>query len=154
MSADDKPSILVRVSSLSFFVILAFGSLLWFSFSLIKLIYELLEIPVVISFDKGSMYMLGGGVAAILFSIGGVVQGVLEKKMSPKLESCLSKAIITSLVFMFGFPHISHYAVSSFLKSRNYLHCDEAGYGWLLYRKIYYTRDGAVCAELVKKDNA
>lgn len=151
MNSENNPSTLVRVSSVSFFMVLALGALVWFSYSFIKLISDLLATPPVISFDKGSMYMLGGGVAGILFSLGGTIQGIFRKKLSSKVESFFSKALIISLVLMFGFPHVCHFVVSSFIEKRNYMSCNEAGYSWFLYKKIYYTVDGVVCSELVRE---
>lgn len=95
------------------------------------------------------MYMLGGGICCLLLSIGGIMQGLLRVKLTAKLEGLFTKGVVGSLILMFGFPHLSHYAVANYTQQRSYVDCSDLTYRWLLYSKFYYTKSGVECGELV-----
>lgn len=148
---EQNSSIVVRFLSVGFFLIFALAALVWFILSMNVLISDLLREQPVISFDKGSMYMLGAGIGGLLFVTGGVLQGLLRKNLTPKSESFFAKSIIFSLILMFGLPHVTHYAVARYTHQKNYSICSDATYRWLLYSKVYYTKDSMVCDELAEQ---
>ena len=108
------------------------------------------DLPVV-SFDKGSAYMLGAGIGGLIIVIGGVMQGLLRKNLTPRAKTLFSRSLIFSMILMFGFPHIVHYAVTSYTQQENYQVCSDATYRWVLYSKFYFTKNNLVCSELVKQ---
>lgn len=151
MNDEQNPSTLVRLLSVGFFLVFALAALAWFIFSMSELISALLSDRPVVGFDKGSTYMLGAGIGGLLFVIGGVMQGLLRKKLTPKAESLFTKSLIFSLILMFGFPHIAHYVVASYTQHKNYRICSDATYRWILYSKFYYTKNNMACNELAEQ---
>lgn len=151
MGDEQNTSILVRFLSVAFFLVLALAALAWFIVSVSELVSDLLFGRSVVSFDKGAIYMLGAGLAGLLFAIGGVMQGLLRKNLTPKIEVLFTKALMFSLILMFGFPHVAHYVVASYTQQKNYRLCSDATYQWLLYSKLYYTSSSEACNELVKE---
>lgn len=151
MNDEQNPPILVRLLSVGFFLVFALAALAWFIFSASELISALLSGRPVVGFDKGSMYMLGAGIGGLLFVIGGVMQGLLRKNLTPKAEALFTKSLIFSLILMFGFPHTAHYVVVSYTQQKNYKICSHATYRWLLYSKFYYTKNSMVCNELAEQ---
>lgn len=151
MNDEQNPSILVWLLSVGFFLVFALAALAWFILSMSELISALLNSRPVVSFDKGSTYMLGAGIGGVLFVIGGVMQGLLRKNLAPKAEALFAKSLIFSLILMFGFPHITHYVVASYTQKKNYRICSDATYRWLLYSKFYYTKNSMVCNELTEQ---
>ncbi|VAW90479.1 hypothetical protein MNBD_GAMMA17-1731 [hydrothermal vent metagenome] len=151
MDGEQRPSTLARFISVAFFLILTLSSLTWFTVSIIGFISQFLLNDPVVEFDKGSMYMLGIGLGLLLLTIGGVMQGLLGKKLTPQKETLFTRGLVFSLIIMFGFPHLTHYVVANYAQQRNYSVCSDASYRWLLYSKFYYTKNGMACNKLVSK---
>ncbi len=151
MNDEQHPSILVRLLSIGFFLVFALAALAWFALSMSDLISALSSGRPVVSFDKGSAYMLGAGIGGLLFVIGGVMQGLLRKKLTPRAKTLFARSLIFSLILMFGFPHIAHYVVASYAQQENYKICSDATYRWFLYSKFYYTKNNLVCNELAEQ---
>lgn len=150
MNDEQQASLLVRILSLVFFILLTLGAFTWFAISAVGLISDLRMESPVIGFDKGSMYTLGCGLGLLSITIGGVLQGILKLDLTPKQISLFSRSIVASLILMIIVPQMAHYAVHKFAKNKNYSICENASYRWLIYTKIYYTKNIEACDELVK----
>lgn len=151
MGNDQQSSIIVRLSSVAFFLVFAVTALAWFTISITSLISQFTLNDPVVEFDKGSIYMFGGGLCCLLITAGGIMQGLLGKKLTFKLERLFTIGIVGSLILMFGVPHLTHYAVANYTQQRHYSVCSDVTYRWLLYSKFYYTKSDIDCAELVSK---
>lgn len=151
MNDNLHPSILIRLLSIGFFLVFALAALAWFFLSMNDLMTAFSSGLPVVSFDKGSTYMLGAGIGGLIIAIGGVVQGLLRKNLTPKAKTLFAKSLIFSLILMFGLPHIVHYAVTSYTQKEDYHLCNDATYRWVLYSKLYYTKNNMACNELVEQ---
>ena len=151
MNDELHPSILVRLLSIGFFLVFALSALVWFALSMKNLTTAFLSGLPVVGFDKGSTYMLGAGIGGLIIVVGGVAQGLLRKNLSASTKTLFSRGLIFSLILMFGFPHIVHYAVTSYTKNTNYHVCNDATYRWVLYSKFYYTKNNLTCNEFVEQ---
>lgn len=151
MNDELHPSILVRLLSIGFFLVFALAALAWFTLSMNDLASALLSGLPVVSFDKGSTYMLGAGIGGLVIVIGGVIQGLLRKTLTPRAKTMFARSLAFSLILMFGFPHVAHYAVTSYTQQENYQVCRDATYRWVLYSKFYYTKNNLACNELVEQ---
>ena len=151
MNEEQQSSLLVRILSAAFFIILTLGAFTWFSISITGLISQFHIESQVVEFDKGSMYMLGCGLGLLLLTIGGVMQGMFGLELTPKKQSLFSRGIVVSLVLMVFFPQLTHYAVDKYVQKHRYSICNDLSYRWLLYTKIYYTKNRVACNELVKE---
>jgi len=151
MKYEQLPSTLVRFLSVGFFLILTLSALAWFVVSIIGLAFQFRMNDAVVGFDKGSMYMLGAGLGLLLLTIGGVMQGLIGKELTPKQEALFAKGLISSLILMVTFPQLTHYIVANYAQKQNYIVCKNATYRWLLYSKIYYVKNETACIELVNE---
>jgi len=151
MGNDQQSSIIVRLLSVAFFLAFAVTALAWFTISITSLISQFTLNDPVVEFDKGSIYMLGGGLCCVLITAGGIMQGLLGKKLTFKLERLFTIGMAGSLILMFGVPHLTHYAVANYAQQRHYSVCSDVTYRWLLYSKIYYKKNEIVCNELVNE---
>ncbi|EKO3925209.1 hypothetical protein GCS56_002488 [Vibrio metschnikovii] len=151
MNEQPLASLLVRLLSLAFFMLLTFGAFFWFSVSSVNLISTLRTESQVIGFDKGAMYTLGCGLGLLAITVGGLMQGILKLKLTEKQHSFFSRSIVISLLLMVIYPQVAHYTVDSYLKSKQYSICDEVSYQWLIYSKLYYTKDNMACSNLIRE---
>ncbi len=151
MNDEQRPSLLSRILSVAFFSILTLAVLTWFIVSITELISQFRFKDPVIGFDKGSMYMLGCGLALLLLSAGGVIQGIMRVELTKKKENWFTRGIIISLILMVTFPQLTHYLVNNYADKQHYIICNDATYRWLLYKKIYYTKNKITCDKLVNE---
>jgi len=148
----NTPSLLTRLSGFSFFCLLTIACFTWFIWSAFNLISQIQDGSSVISFDKGSMYMLGAGIGLAILTLGGLYQGVMRLKFSTKQERVIRDGVIAGIIIMFVFPHVVHYPVSEIMKERNYYRCEKMSYRWLLYKKLIYTDTLRTCESLVREE--
>jgi hypothetical protein len=153
MNDELHPSVLVRLLSIGFFLVFALAALAWFALSMNDLATALSSGLSVVGFDKGSTYMLGAGIGGFIVVIGGVFQGLLRKNLTTRAKTLFARSLMFSLILMFGFPHIAHYAVNSYAEQENYQVCSDATYRWALYSKFYYTKNNLACSELVEQED-
>lgn len=151
MNDGQRPSLLARILSVSFFSILTLAALTWFFISITELISKFRLGDPVVGFDKGSMYMLGCGLGLLLLSIGGVMQGILGLELTRKMEALFTRGIVISLLLMFAFPQLTHYLVDEYAHKQHYSICSDVTYRWLLYGKFYYTESKIACDKLVNE---
>lgn len=154
MGENATPSLKTKIISLVFLASLAVGSFLWFGISIVSLYHQLNFHEAIVAFDKGAIYMLGVGVALLLLIGGGVLQGFLGRELDAAAEKIFKWGIIVSLVLTLALPHLVHFWVDHSAKTQKYEVCSEAGYQWLMYRKIYYVDSRDSCSRLVKEKAA
>ena len=144
MNKEQKPSLLIRLLSVTFFCILTSTSLTWFFISVYKLQQQLTTNSPIVTFDKGSMYMLGGG------TVGGVLQGIFNIELTEKRESLFKKLMVLNLLLIFILPQLSHYLLNRYINKQHYSIRNKATYHWFLYSKYYYTNNQVTCNQLLK----
>jgi hypothetical protein len=154
MGESATPSLKTKIMSLTFFVALAAGSFLWFGISIVSLFNQLHFHEAIVAFDKGSIYMLGVGVGLLLLIGGGVLQGFLGREPDAAAEKIFKWGMVISLTLMIALPQLVHYWVDHSAKTQKYEVCGEAGYQWLMYRKIYYADSRDSCSRLVQEKAA
>jgi hypothetical protein len=151
MNEEHQFSLIVRIGSVAFFLVLTLVAFAWFSISSIGLISQFHIENQVVGFDKGSMYMLGCGVGLLLLTIGGAMQGIFGLELTPKKQSFFTRGILISLVLMVTFPQLTHYLVEKYAQKHRYSICKDVSNKWLLYSKLYYTKTKLACNDLAKE---
>jgi len=154
MEESDTPPLKIKIISLIFFVVLAAGSFLWFGISIVSLYHQLHFHEAIVAFDKGAIYMLGVGFGLLLLIGGGVRQGFLGSEPDAAVEKTFKWGIVCSLTLTIALPQVVHYWVNHSAKAQKYEICREAGYQWLMYRKIYYADSRESCSRLVQEKAA
>ena len=127
------------------------AALFFFGYNTLYLIKALVEESRVISFDKGSVYLLGVGLGLGVVTYW-FIRDVMKKPASAAYNQKATRIAIGVIIIMVVLPHIVHYAVGHYLKPRGYVVCDEASYQWLYDRTIVYTANSNVCVELVAEE--
>jgi di/tricarboxylate transporter len=143
-------SIMTKVASFLFFVILTIASFWWFVASSYGTLHSLFYGNEVVYFSKGAMYSFGAGVVLLLLTLLGVYQNVKKNDLSKAQTKWATKIFVLSTVAMFVFPVVAHFTVNNFATKNGYFECKEMSYQWLLYKKIVYVNSQAVCTNLVK----
>lgn len=148
---EDRPltSTSKKLFSIAFLSILTLSSLAWFIISINLLVSQFHTSSPIIGFDKGSMYMLGIGFGLLFLTIGGVTQGLLQKKLTPRHEAFFTRALIINLLVTIAFPQLAHYTVARYAQKQGYNTCDDFTYRWLLYSKSYYTKHEIFCSKII-----
>lgn len=152
MTESAAPSLQTKIISLAFFVVLATGSLLWFGISIVGLYHQIHFHEAIVAFDKGAMYMLGVGVGLFLLVGGGVLQGLLGRELDAAAIKIFKWGMIFSLILTITLPQLVHYWVDHSAKTAKYEVCSEAGYQWLMYRKIYYADSRDSCSQFFQDE--
>ena len=150
MQDREKPSWFIRIFGPLIFIMGAIGALSWFFYRILSL-FEGLTSDVV-AFDKGSYYALGVGVGLLAIAFAGVQETWLGKPLTKKSTSIISKLAIAGVVLMLSVPHISHYALGSYLKKNGYAVCEEASHQWLFVRNIVYVQKMKECSKDMKNN--
>ncbi len=151
MNDEENPSLFTRIFGVLLFVSMAIFGPIWFFVSITASISALIDSQAVITFNKGAMYMLGGGISASFFSVGAVYFILYSRKVPEKIEPILIKGVIVGLLIMFIFPQIAHFSISKIIEKRKYIVCEAVSYRWLMYKNYAYTKSQEECAELVNQ---
>ncbi len=133
MANRDSP-LAIRIFTPIFFILSSLAALYWFFFRTFEIFITPLS-PVEV-FDKGSFYMLGVGVGLLILAIVTVQEGWLNKELSKKQSSFLTKVAILSVVLIFLTPQLMHYCANKYLAGKGYTVCDEASHQWLFVQDI------------------
>lgn len=149
MESATKPPMRTRILSFAFLLILTASFFLWFTLSSYWLVSDINNNSAAITFDKGSMYVLGGVLALLLLLFAAIYQGLFEKSLSKRFERMLTNLLIASIIIMFVFPHVVHHYVENIVERKQYHVCEQMTYQWLLYEKYYYTNTPETCRKLV-----
>ncbi len=139
----------IRIFGPLIFVFGAVGALLWFFYRVFFLLEEMGSTVVV--FDKGSYYALGVGIGLMAIAFAGVQETWLQKPLTKKSTSIISRLAIVGVVLTFTVPHVLHYVSNSYLKKNGYSVCEEASHQWLFIRDIAYIQTSIECDEDLKE---
>lgn len=139
----------IRILSVVFFVSFSVGSLAWFGSSLNDLVSDLMNMSNIITFDKGSMYMLGTGVGALSFSVAVIYSAIFQRKVSFSVEKLVIKIALISIVVMFVLPHAAHLLINNVISDNGYQECEPLSHRGLRYSKYVFTQDEETCINLV-----
>ncbi|MBU3068583.1 hypothetical protein KOI40_02065 [Aestuariicella sp. G3-2] len=112
-----QSSLVARVLSVAFFLLLTVAAFFWFVVSITELISQIHQNAPVIEFDKGAVTMLEIGLGLLLLTVGGMIQGLFGKDLTPKYESLFTKGIVVSILLVFLLPHAVHYGVSQYTQT-------------------------------------
>ena len=138
-----------RILSTLLFVLLPVACLVWFGSSLNNLVSDLMNMSNIITFDKGSMYMLGAGVGALSFSVIVVYSAIFQRKVSFSVEKLVIKIALISIVVMFVLPHAAHFLINNVISDNGYQECEPLSHRGLRYSKYVFTQDEEICINLV-----
>jgi hypothetical protein len=150
MEDTDNTSIMTKVASFLFFVILTIASFWWFIASSYDTLHSLFYGNEVVYFSKGAMYSLGAGIVLLLLTLLGVYQNVKKTDLSKSQTKLATKIFVLSTVAMFVFPIVADFSVNTIATQNGFFECKEMSYQWLLYKKIVYVNSQAVCTSLAK----
>jgi len=150
MEDTHNASIMTKIASFLFFVILTFASFWWFIASSYGTLHSLFYGNEVVYFSKGAMYSLGAGIVLLLLTLLGVYQNVKKTDLSKAQSKLATKVFVLSTVTMFVFPVVAHFSVNNLATKYGYFECKEMSYQWLLYKKIVYVNSQAACTNLAK----
>ena len=149
MDNEEKPGWAIRIFGPLFFIVLSIVAFVFLFYGLSSFFGSLSADLVVIM--KGSFYMLGGGAALLPVTFAAIQGSWLEKPLTQKQASALTKLGVGGLILMLTLPHVIHYAMASVLEGRGYSVCDAASHQWLHNRNIVYIRQPLECTKDVEK---
>ena len=143
--SDPKPSATVRYGGFLLFVALMLSAALWFSWSFISLISQLLNEAPAIYFNKGAMYMLGIaiGLLALVYAI--FLEVILQQQLTNKSSKIITRIAYIGIGVLIIFPQAIHFPIENHLLKRHYEICETAYNRWLMYREIAFTKDANTC---------
>lgn len=139
----------IRIFSVLLFVLLPIACLAWFGSSLNQLVSDLMNMRNIITFDKGSMYMLGAGVGILSFSVVVVYSAIYQRKVSFSVEKVVIKIALICLVVMFVLPQVAHFSINNVISDNGYQECEPLSHRGLRYNKYVFTQDEETCINLV-----
>lgn len=139
----------IRIFGVLLFVLFPIAGLVWFGSNIENLIFDLINMNNVITFDKGAMYVLGGGSGALSLSVAVVYTAIYQRKVSFSVEKVLIKIALIAVVVMFVFPQVAHLSVNQIINYNSYQECEPLSYRWMLYKKYVFTQDEETCINLV-----
>lgn len=150
MEKGDSPSLIDRIATPLFLLLLGATAMAWFVYRVCALFNN--ESSPIITFDKGSYYLLGAGVGLLSLAYMTIKQFWLKSPLTQQQSSLFSRIAIAGVITMFVFPHIAHFAADKYLEQHGYTVCEEASHQWLFVRDIVYVQPTVECsAELKKK---
>lgn len=127
--------------------ILAVGGLFWFAVHSAQLFVGLAQRTDVINFDKGAMYMLGGGMGLIGLVAMRAPAVFVGKRMPEAIEKWILKGLLAGVILMFTLPHLVHAGISATLKNRDYVICEELTTRWLMHVTFVYADSPERCLD-------
>ena len=139
----------VRIFSVLLFVLLPIACLVWFGSSLNDLVSDLMNMRNIITFDKGSMYMLGAGVGTLSFSVAVVYSAIFQRKVSFSVEKLVIKIALISIVVMFVLPQAAHLLINNVISDKGYQECVPLSHRGLRYDEYVFTQNEETCINLV-----
>ncbi|MAZ86038.1 MAG: hypothetical protein CL693_00120 [Cellvibrionaceae bacterium] len=148
MTKGDVPSSLDRFGTPLFLFLLGAGALVWFIYRVFTLFSN--GSSPVITFDKGSYYMLGVGVGLLALSYMIIREYWLRRPLSNKRSTFFSRVAISGVILAFLFPHVAHFAADRYLEEHGYSICEEGSHQWLFFRDIVYVQSSIECSAELK----
>lgn len=127
--------------------------LAWFGGHVIQLVSGLIQKDEIIRFDKGAIYMLGGGIVITALLAAAIPKVFFQKDLSKTIVDVLVRCLLAGFATMITLPHLVHLGVSATLKSQNYVVCHELGSRWLMHVTFVYANSPEMCEqELVQRE--
>ena len=152
MEDREKPPLLVRYASVTFFIVLAMGTFTWFCLTATDVVQQVFAKSDSVTFDKGVFYLLGAAIGSALLSAGGVYEGILGNVLTDRLTGFFTKAMIGAVALAFILPHVVHYALDNYLIDQGYEVCPEVSSQWLQVRTIVFVTNRDVCLVLEQEE--
>ena len=151
--SDTTPSASVRYGGFLLFFALMLGAALWFGWSFISLVSQILHEAPVIYFNKGALYMLGVaiGLLALVYAI--FIEVILQQQLTENSSRMITRTAYIGIGVLVLFPQIIHFTVERNLIKKNYEICETASYQWLMYREIVFTRDTQTCKDITTRSS-
>lgn len=131
------------------FAAFTIGILLWFWFDSIALASAIVQRQPAIDFDKGAMYMLGGGTLFTAMLVAVIPKAFFNKDLSEAATDLVGKGLIYGFVLMIILPQLVHFGVWTTLKSWGYVNCRDLGTQWLIHKTFVFTNSAETCMKLV-----
>ena len=141
----EKPSLLVKIFSILFTLVFTVGLFFMFYVDAAKItngIYNHLDILV---FNKGSMYLLGGGILCLNSFIMFSYLSVTNKQPLEDNKRNVIIVFIVPFIIAFVFPHIVHGYVKSYVNENSYVYCQDQSVVKFRYTKYIYAKDLNTC---------
>ncbi len=133
-------------TSLLLFSIFSLGSLAWFLIELYSLFSQISNHQAYISFNKGSMYLLGVGLGSLILTWLMLYGSVFKKTLTERLNRFYTRLVLSSILLLFIFPQLVHYPLESYLQSEEYKECHELSHRWLHAQTIIYSKSSFSCS--------
>jgi len=136
--------------SLMYMILFVFFFSIFFT-STYDLVEAIQQNKVIIYFNKGAMYGLGGGISLFVFFIMTVKADVFKRPFSEKVEAFLVKTLLVGMAIMFVLPHVAYFVVSDMVDDMHYLECDVPTNAWPVYKTHVYTDAEQTCWRLIEE---
>lgn len=150
MEKGDSPSSIDLIGTPLFLFALGSGAIVWFIYRVFSLFCN--GSSSIVTFDKGSYYMLGVGVGLLALAYMIIREFWLRRPLTNEQSSFFSRVAISGVILAFVFPHIAHYAVDKYLEDHGYTVCEEASHQWLFVRDIVYIQPTVQCSAKLKNE--
>jgi len=92
-----------------------------------------------ISFEKGTIYMFGGGLSLLAFSIGSFIAKLTKSRMSELNQKIVATMMIAGVILALMLPQIADYYVEATMSKAGYSECKSKTYQWLFVKTIVYS---------------
>ena len=142
------PTLFDRIATPVFLLVFGTGAILWFIYQLFLLLNK--GPSPVVTFDKGSCYMLGVGVGLLALAYMVIKEFWLNTPLTNEQTTFFSRIAISGVVLAFIFPHLAHFTAHQYLKKGGYAVCEEASHQWLFIRDIVYIQPTIECSRSLK----
>ncbi len=149
MEKGDPPSLIDRVGTPLFLLLLGGSAMAWFIFEVYSMFSH--GLSSVVTFYKGACYMLGVSIASLAFTFMIIKEFWFLRPLTKKQNTFYSRIVISGVVLMFAFPHLAHYAANKYFTTHGYTVCEEASRQWLFIRDIVYIEQSVECSSNLKK---
>ena len=141
----EKPSLLVKIFGVLFILFLTVTFLFFFYESAVKLIDGIYNHLDILVFNKGSMYLLGGGILCLNSFIMFSYLSVTNKQPLEDNKRNVIIVFIVPFIIAFVFPHIVHGYVKSYVNENSYVYCQDQSVVKFRYTKYIYAKDLNTC---------
>ncbi len=140
-----------KILGIAWLTMFTVGPLYGFAYFFHQLITDTLEPSDLIVFNKGAMYLLGGGLG-----IGVLTVFLVADAMKKKLSQQANKKATRLLLFFFGLflalPHLMDFGVHRYIERINYVHCEDQSHQWFHVRTYVFATDLATCTTYRSED--
>jgi hypothetical protein len=149
MKKGDSPSLVDRIITPLFLLALGASAAVWFIYRAFSLFSY--GSSSVVTFDKGSYYLLGASIGLLTLTYMIISEFWLKRPLTNEQSAFYSRIAISGVVLMFAFPHVAHFAADRYFKVHGYTVCEEASRQWLFMRDIVYVESSVECSSDLKK---